>query len=92
MVQRIVYYFARLMIILTYNDSVRAALLASGRERTQSKFESRANIHALWDTFVAPSFNEATNVVPVDFRGVLTGNNAAAVPSVTRTGPEMRKH
>lgn len=84
--------FARLMNILTYNEAVRAALLGSGRERTRRELESRASPYAFWDTEVAPAFNEAKDVCPFDFSGVLTGINATSIPSVTRTGPELRKH
>lgn len=78
------------MSILTHQESVLSALLASGRELTRRQLEAGASLHSFWDTAVAVAFNEATDVRPVDFTGILTGVYVSPVPFVVRTGPELR--
>lgn len=82
--------FARLIVLIATNDTLREALLRSGLELSRNQLDQRMSRDAFWVSTIAPVFNDLTERPVFDFFGPLTGVNPALSPSVSRTGQELR--
>lgn len=52
--------FGRLIVLLATDDTLRQALIASGREMSRDQLDQRISRDAFWETVVQPAFNDAS--------------------------------
>lgn len=77
--------FARLVGILTNNETARASLIASGRDLSRQQRQRKEVRDLFWATVVEPLFNDSSMHVDFDLRGFVSGTSE--ISSINPNGP-----
>ena len=83
--------FARLVSLLTHDQTLRDKLISSARILNRDELEGNVSRDAFWQTDVAPLFMTCSNVYKVDFSGRLDGVDSSKIPTAERSGAQLRK-
>ena len=83
--------FARLAVILCYDEDVRMCFLESLRCLSRAQLDARESGDAFWHDTVAERFNDRTNAPAFSFLGVCDGVNSRALSLCKRAGDELRR-
>eukprot|EP00171_Calliarthron_tuberculosum_P005085 IDg5085t1 len=88
--------FARLMGLLTKNDSARSALIQSELDLTREQQQRREGRDVFWESLIARLFNDPAVRVDLDLRGCISGPNDVGTvnsnetPAVPRGGAWLK--
>ena len=83
--------YARLIVLLTKDDSLRSAPLESGLHRSKAQLDLNVPRDMFWASKVTHVFNDPEVKPAFDFSGRLARIECSLAPLIARTGDELRK-